>query len=83
MRPGDRVGFFAVLDVIGHGGMGSVYLAEQKEPVQRRVELKVIKLGMDTRAELARGTARPFPCCARHARGWTLPANKLTKCGRS
>ncbi len=54
LRAGDRVGPFAVLDVIGHGGMGSVYLAEQKEPVRRRVALKVIKLGMDTKAVLAR-----------------------------
>jgi serine/threonine protein kinase/formylglycine-generating enzyme required for sulfatase activity len=54
LRPGDRVGAFAILSEIGHGGMGSVYLAEQKEPVHRRVALKVIKLGMDTKAVLAR-----------------------------
>jgi serine/threonine protein kinase len=54
LNPGDRVGPFAVLDLIGHGGMGSVYLAEQREPVRRRVALKMIKLGMDTKAVLAR-----------------------------
>ena len=54
IRPGDRIGRFVVLAEIGHGGMGSVYLAEQREPVERRVALKVIKLGMDTRGVLAR-----------------------------
>lgn len=51
---GDRMGPFTVLECIGEGGMGVVYLAEQYEPMQRRVALKVIKLGMDTRAVLAR-----------------------------
>ena len=54
VNPGDQVGPFTVLAEIGHGGMGSVFLAEQKAPVQRRVALKVIKLGMDTRGVLAR-----------------------------
>ena len=54
VKPGDRIGPFMILAEIGHGGMGSVFLAEQKEPVQRRVALKVIKLGMDTRGVLAR-----------------------------
>ncbi len=53
-KKGDRVGPFTVLDEIGHGGMGAVYLAEQREPVRRRVALKVIKLGMDTKAVIAR-----------------------------
>ena len=38
---GDRVGPYKILDVLGEGGMGTVYLAEQKEPVRRRVALKV------------------------------------------
>ncbi|MFQ5505874.1 MAG: WD40 repeat domain-containing serine/threonine protein kinase, partial [Planctomycetota bacterium] len=50
----DRVGVYRVLDVLGEGGMGTVYLAEQKEPVRRRVALKVIKLGMDTKQVLGR-----------------------------
>ena len=54
LKQGDRIGAFTVLDEIGHGGMGSIFLAEQKEPVRRRVALKVIKLGMDTKAVLAR-----------------------------
>ena len=47
-RP-EKVGAYRILDVLGEGGMGVVYLAEQKEPVQRRVALKLIKLGMDTK----------------------------------
>jgi len=43
-----RVGHYRLLQVLGEGGMGRVYLAEQTEPLRRRVALKVIKLGMDT-----------------------------------
>ena len=39
----------SLVEPIGEGGMGTVWLAEQSQPVQRRVALKVIKLGMDTR----------------------------------
>jgi len=49
-----QIGAYRILDVIGEGGMGTVYLAEQKTPVRRRVALKVIKLGMDSRAVVAR-----------------------------
>ncbi len=52
-RP-DQIGPFKILDVLGEGGMGTVYLAEQKEPVRRRVALKVIKLGMDSKEVLNR-----------------------------
>ncbi len=45
----DRIGPYQVVEVLGEGGMGTVYLAEQTEPVRRRVALKIIKLGMDTR----------------------------------
>src|SRR5689334_16738407 len=48
-KPGDKIGRFKLLEEIGHGGFGVVYMAEQKEPVKRRVALKIIKLGMDTR----------------------------------
>ena len=51
---GDRVGRYKILQQIGEGGCGAVYLAEQEEPVRRRVALKVIKLGMDTRQVIAR-----------------------------
>jgi len=53
-RPGDRIGRYKLLQQIGEGGCGVVYMAEQDEPVQRRVALKVIKLGMDTRQVIAR-----------------------------
>src|SRR5262245_30749489 len=43
------VGPYRILDLLGEGGMGAVYLAEQTQPVRRRVALKLIKLGMDTR----------------------------------
>ncbi len=48
------VGPYKILSNLGEGGMGMVYLAEQKEPVRRRVALKVIKLGMDSKAVLHR-----------------------------
>ena len=45
---GERIGHYKLLQKIGEGGCGTVYLAEQEEPVRRRVAVKVIKLGMDT-----------------------------------
>jgi len=53
-KPGDRIGPYRLLQEIGHGGCGVVYMAEQEKPVRRRVALKVIKLGMDTRQVVAR-----------------------------
>jgi WD40 repeat protein/serine/threonine protein kinase len=53
-KPGDKLGHYKLLEQIGEGGCGVVYLAEQEEPVRRRVALKIIKLGMDTRAVVAR-----------------------------
>ena len=52
--PGDRIGRYKLLQKIGEGGCGVVYMAEQEEAVRRRVALKVIKLGMDTKAVIAR-----------------------------
>ena len=52
--PGDSIGPFKILSVIGEGGFGIVFLAEQTEPVKRRVALKVIKAGMDTDMVVAR-----------------------------
>ncbi|QYK47703.1 MAG: protein kinase [Phycisphaeraceae bacterium] len=52
--PGMRVGPYKLLQVIGEGGFGTVFLAEQTEPVRRRVALKIIKLGMDTKQVIAR-----------------------------
>ncbi|MFH1749088.1 MAG: serine/threonine-protein kinase [Planctomycetota bacterium] len=53
-QPGTRIGPYKILQQIGEGGFGHVYMAEQDEPVRRRVALKVIKLGMDTRQVIAR-----------------------------
>jgi WD40 repeat protein/tRNA A-37 threonylcarbamoyl transferase component Bud32/tetratricopeptide (TPR) repeat protein len=51
---GQRIGRYKILEKVGEGGWGVVYVAEQTEPVRRRVALKVIKLGMDTKAVVAR-----------------------------
>jgi serine/threonine protein kinase len=53
-KPGDRIGRYKLLQQIGEGGCGVVYMAEQEEPVRRRVALKIIKPGMDTKSVLAR-----------------------------
>src|SRR5262245_33911030 len=53
-QPGSLVGPYKLLEPIGEGGMGAVWMAEQSEPIQRRVALKVIKEGMDSRQVLAR-----------------------------
>ncbi|MBI2950010.1 MAG: protein kinase [Verrucomicrobia bacterium] len=53
-EPGTRIGRYKLLQKIGEGGCGVVYMAEQEEPVHRRVALKVIKLGMDTKSVIAR-----------------------------
>src|SRR5262245_40171183 len=49
-----QIGLYKLLQQIGEGGMGVVYMAEQTEPVRRRVALKIIKPGMDTRHVIAR-----------------------------
>ena len=53
-KPGGRIGRYKLLQKIGEGGCGIVYMAEQEEPVRRRVALKVIKLGMDTKEVITR-----------------------------
>jgi serine/threonine protein kinase len=53
-QPGDRIGRYKLLQEIGAGGFGVVYMAEQEEPVRRRVALKIIKLGMDTKEVIGR-----------------------------
>src|SRR6187455_2461342 len=51
---GDRIGRYKLLEEIGEGGFGVVWMAEQEKPVRRRVALKIIKLGMDTKEVIAR-----------------------------
>jgi len=52
--PGTRIGPYKLLQQIGEGGMGVVYMAEQEQPVRRRVALKIIKPGMDSAQVIAR-----------------------------
>src|ERR1043166_41030 len=54
LEPGERIGRYKLLEKIGEGGCGVVYMAEQEEPVRRRVAIKVIKAGMDTCEVIAR-----------------------------
>jgi serine/threonine protein kinase len=76
-------GRYTLVDVIGEGGMGSVYLASQTEPVKRQVALKLIKAGMDSKAVLARFDAErqalalmDHPNIARVYDGGTTPSGQ-------
>jgi hypothetical protein len=53
-RPGATVGRYRLLEQIGEGGMGIVFVAEQEKPIRRKVALKVIKPGMDSESVIAR-----------------------------
>src|SRR5437764_5331936 len=53
-RPGIKIGRYKLLEQLGEGGMGTVWVAEQTEPVRRKVALKLIKPGMDSKQVLAR-----------------------------
>ena len=48
-KPGAQIGRYNLLRVLGEGGMGIVYLAEQHQPIRREVALKIIKPGMDSK----------------------------------
>jgi serine/threonine protein kinase len=52
--PGTVIGPYKLLELIGEGGFGAVYMAEQERPIRRRVALKIIKLGMDTKQVIGR-----------------------------
>src|SRR5258705_7565348 len=52
--PGTIIGRYKLLEQIGEGGFGVVFMAEQQQPIRRKVALKVIKLGMDTKQVIAR-----------------------------
>lgn len=51
--PGTIIGPYKLLEQIGEGGMGSVFMAQQSSPIKRRVALKIIKPGMDTQQVIA------------------------------
>ncbi len=53
-QPGSQIDRYKLVRILGEGGMGVVYLAEQEEPIRRKVALKIVKLGMDTRQVIAR-----------------------------
>ncbi len=53
-KPGTRIGPYKLLQIIGQGGMGIVWLAEQEQPMRRQVALKILKAGMDSRQVIAR-----------------------------
>ena len=53
-KPGTVIGRYKLLEQVGEGGFGVVYMAEQTKPISRRVALKIIKLGMDTKSVIAR-----------------------------
>jgi hypothetical protein len=81
--PGTKIGRYKLLQLIGEGGFGVVYMAEQEKPIVRRVALKIIKLGMDTKQVIARfeaerqalammdhpNIARVFDAGTTHSRG--------------
>ena len=48
-RPGQQIGPYKLRELLGEGGMGTVFVAEQEQPVRRKVAMKLIKLGMDSR----------------------------------
>ena len=81
LEPGSEIGPYRLLGVLGEGGFGVVYEAEQTEPVRRRVALKIVKPGMDSAAVIARFAAErqalalmDHPCIARVYDGGTTTA---------
>ena len=53
-KPGTQIGRYKLLEKIGEGGFGVVYMADQLRPIERRVALKIIKPGMDSKQVVAR-----------------------------
>jgi serine/threonine protein kinase len=86
--PGTQIGRYKLLQEIGQGGFGVVYMAEQVEPVRRRVALKIIKLGMDTKQVIGRFEAErqalammDHPNIARILDGGTTGQVRNVECG--
>ncbi len=80
---GQTIGQYHLVRLLGSGGMGDVYLAEQKEPIRRRVAVKVIKLGMDTKSFVARFAAERQALAVMDHRGITKVFDAgATKTGR-
>jgi eukaryotic-like serine/threonine-protein kinase len=82
-EPGCVIGRYKLLEEIGEGGFGRVFMAEQREPVRRKVALKIIKAGMDTREVIARFEAErqalalmDHPNIARVLDGGATPAGR-------
>jgi serine/threonine protein kinase len=82
-RPGTAIGPYRLMEQLGEGGMGLVFVAEQQQPVRRKVALKVLKPGMDTRQVVARFEAErqalalmDHPNIARVLDGGTTPAGR-------
>jgi eukaryotic-like serine/threonine-protein kinase len=81
--PGTIIGKYRLIEKVGEGGFGTVYVAEQKEPLRRKVALKIIKAGMDTREVIARFEAErqalalmDHPNIARVLDGGATPAGR-------
>jgi eukaryotic-like serine/threonine-protein kinase len=82
-KPGDRVGRYKLLQQIGEGGCGVVFMAEQEEPVRRRVAIKMIKPGMDSKSVIARfETERQALALMDHPNIAKVFDAGATKCGR-
>lgn len=65
-QAGDQIGPFKLLQKLGDGGMGTVWVAEQEKPVKRRVALKLVKAGMDSAEVLRRFEGRKFRLLRSH-----------------
>ena len=80
---GQTIGRYHLVRLLGSGGMGDVYLAEQKSPIRRRVAVKVIKLGLDTKSFIARFAAERQALAVMDHRGITKVFDAgATKTGR-
>ena len=89
-RPGVVIGPYKLLEQIGEGGFGVVFMAEQTQPVRRKVALKVLKPGMDTRQVVARFEAErqalaimDHPNIAKVHDGGATPSGRPYRCRRN